>query len=120
MKKSEELLQASIQSGRDYTITYVIDEKGLNDAIGIELVTILPMQMAKNMFILLNPSRSLKEGTLYTFQTTHSLSNAGSFKMAYRMYPKTRICLIVRTSVMFVGFNKERDDKKVANFSDLF
>jgi len=36
--KCEELLQATIESGKEYTITYVIDEKGLNDAIGLELV----------------------------------------------------------------------------------
>lgn len=28
------------------------------------------------------------EGNLYTFQMTHSLSNAGSFKVSYRMFPK--------------------------------
>ncbi len=88
-EKSEELLQASIQSGRDYTITYVIDEKGLNDAIGIELVTIFTDADGKEHVYSVEPFEVVKkEGTLYTFQATHSLSNAGSFKMAYRMYPK--------------------------------
>jgi starch phosphorylase len=88
-EKSEELLQTSIQSGRDYTITYVIDEKGLNDAIGIELVTIFTDADGKEHVYSVEPFEVVKkEGTLYTFQATHSLSNAGSFKMAYRMYPK--------------------------------
>ncbi len=88
-EKSEELLQASIQSGKDYTITYVIDEKGLNDAIGIELVTILTDADGKEHVYSVEPFEVVKkEGTLYTFQATHSLSNAGSFKVAYRMYPK--------------------------------
>ena len=88
-EKSEELLQASIQSGKDYTITYVIDEKGLNDAIGIELVTIFTDADGKEHVYSVEPFEVVKkEGTLYTFQATHSLSNAGSFKMAYRMYPK--------------------------------
>src|SRR5574344_139334 len=88
-EKSEELLQASIQSGRDYTITYVIDEKGLNDAIGIELVTIFTDANGKEHVYSVEPFEVVKkEGTLYTFQATHSLSNAGSFKVAYRMYPK--------------------------------
>ena len=88
-EKSEELLQASIQSGRDYTITYVIDEKGLNDAIGIELVTIFTDADGKEHVYSVEPFEVVKkEGTLYTFQATHSLSNAGSFKVAYRMYPK--------------------------------
>lgn len=88
-EKSEELIQASIQSGRDYTITYVIDEKGLNDAIGIELVTIFTDADGKEHVYSVEPFEVVKkEGTLYTFQATHSLSNAGSFKVAYRMYPK--------------------------------
>ena len=37
--KVEELKAGDIESGKEYTITYVIDEKGLNDAIGLELVT---------------------------------------------------------------------------------
>lgn len=88
-EKSEELLQDSIQSGKDYTITYVIDEKGLNDAIGIELVTIFTDADGKEHVYSVEPFEVVKkEGTLYTFQATHSLSNAGSFKVAYRMYPK--------------------------------
>ena len=86
---SEDLIQASIQSGKDYTITYVIDEKGLNDAIGIELVTIFTDADGKEHVYSVEPFEVVKkEGTLYTFQATHSLSNAGSFKVAYRMYPK--------------------------------
>ena len=38
-EKTEDLVKGSIESGKEYTITYVIDEKGLNDAIGLELVT---------------------------------------------------------------------------------
>lgn len=37
--KLEDLKAGDIESGKEYTITYVIDEKGLNDAIGLELVT---------------------------------------------------------------------------------
>ena len=37
--KVEELKNGDIESGKEYTITYVIDEKGLNDAVGLELVT---------------------------------------------------------------------------------
>ena len=35
--KVEELKNGDIESGKEYTITYVIDEKGLNDAVGLEL-----------------------------------------------------------------------------------
>ncbi len=88
-EKAEELLTASIETGKEYTITYVIDEKGLNDAIGLELVTIYTNPDGKQHVYSVEPFEVVKkEGTLYTFQLKHSLSNAGSFKVAYRMFPK--------------------------------
>jgi len=87
--KTEELINGSIESGKDYVITYVIDEKGLNDAIGMELVTTFISPEGKQFIYSVEPfSVVKKEGNLYTFQATHSLSNAGSFKVAYRMFPK--------------------------------
>ena len=87
--KTEELINGSIESGKEYTITYVIDEKGLNDAIGIELVTIYTNAEGKQHIYSVGPFNVVKkEGNLYTFQVVHSLSNAGSFKVAYRMFPK--------------------------------
>lgn len=87
--KIEELKKGEIESGKDYTITYVIDEKGLNDAIGLELVTIYTTADGKEHVYSTEPfSVVKKEGNLYTFQATHSLSNAGSFKVSYRMFPK--------------------------------
>ncbi len=51
--KVEELKNGDIESGKEYTITYVIDEKGLNDAMGLELVTTFTqLQTENNMFIL--------------------------------------------------------------------
>ena len=37
--KVEALKTGDIESGKEYVLTYVIDEKGLNDAVGLELVT---------------------------------------------------------------------------------
>ncbi len=87
--KEESLRTGTIESGKDYTITYVIDEKGLDDAIGIELVTIHTTADGKEHVYSVEPFRVVKkEGTCYTFQAVCSLSNAGSFKYAYRMFPK--------------------------------
>ena len=87
--KCEELLQATIESGKEYTITYVIDEKGLNDAIGLELVTTYTAGDGKQHVYSVEPfSVVKKEGDLYTFQVKHKLENAGSFKVSYRMFPK--------------------------------
>lgn len=88
-EKIEALANGSIESGKEYTITYVIDEKGLNDAIGMELVTTFTNAEGKQYVYSVEPfSVVKKEGNLYTFQVKHSISNAGSFKIAYRMFPK--------------------------------
>lgn len=87
--KVEKLKNGDIESGKEYTITYVIDEKGLNDAVGLELVTTYTTADGKQHVYSVEPfSVVKKEGDLYTFQVKHSLSNAGSFKVSYRMFPK--------------------------------
>ena len=87
--KVEELKNGDIESGKEYTITYVIDEKGLNDAVGLELVITYTTADGKQHVYSVEPfSVVKKEGDLYTFQVKHSLSNAGSFKVSYRMFPK--------------------------------
>ena len=87
--KVEELKAGDIESGKEYTITYVIDEKGLNDAIGLELVTTYTTADGKQHVYSVEPFSVIKkEGNLYTSQVKHSLSNAGSFKVSYRMFPK--------------------------------
>ena len=87
--KVEELKAGDIESGKEYTITYVIDEKGLNDAIGLELVTTYTTADGKQHVYSVEPFSVIKkEGNLYTFQVKHSLSNAGSFKVSCRMFPK--------------------------------
>ena len=87
--KVEELKNGDIESGKEYTITYVIDEKGLNDAVGLELVTTYTTADGKQHVYSVEPFSVIKkEGNLYTFQVKHSLSNAGSFKVSYRMFPK--------------------------------
>ncbi|MBE6286922.1 MAG: glycosyltransferase family 1 protein [Mediterranea massiliensis] len=88
-EKCEEMQNGSIESGKQYTVTHVVDEQGLDDAIGIELVTISTDQNGKQHIYSVEPFEVVKkEGNLYTFQCKHELANAGSFKVCYRMYPK--------------------------------
>ena len=87
--KCQELRNGNIESGKDYTITCVLDEKGLKDAVGLELVVTYVNAEGKEHIYSVTPMDMVKnEGNLYTFKLVHSLSNAGSFKLAYRMYPK--------------------------------
>lgn len=89
MDKCEELRQGNVESGKDYTITCVVDEKGLNDAVGVEMVVTYTNAEGKEYIYSVVPMELVKrEGNLYTFKLDYSISNAGSFKVAYRMYPK--------------------------------
>lgn len=79
-------------TGETKTITYTIDEKGLQDAVGLELVVldnnpsddisvhkVLPFSLVKN------------EGNLYTFRLDFQPDEAGAYKCAVRMYPKSEL-----------------------------
>lgn len=88
-EKCEALVNGQIESGQDYKIKVVVDEKGLNDAIGIELVTLHTDKDGKDHIYSVEPLNVVKkDGDLYTFECIHTINNAGSFKVAYRMYPK--------------------------------
>ncbi|MBQ9093129.1 MAG: alpha-glucan family phosphorylase [Prevotella sp.] len=79
-----------VATGKEINIKFVIDEQGLNDAVGVELV-ILKNDMA-------DTDREIKrivpfqvtkvEGNLYTFEAHYTPSQAGAYKAAIRMYPK--------------------------------
>ncbi len=80
---------SSYEAGKEYVVTCVIDEKGLDDAIGVELVTTYTNAEGKECISDVE-TMSLEKvtGSLHTFKLVHSLSHAGSFKQAFRMYPK--------------------------------
>ena len=78
-----------LESGKEYTVSVVLDEKGLDDAVGIEMVTTYQNQDGNQKIYAVEPFQVVKrEGTLFTFQLKHKMENAGSFKSAFRMYPK--------------------------------
>ena len=78
-----------LESGKEYTVNVVLDEKGLDDAIGIEMVTTYQDPDGNQKIYAVEPFKVVKrEGTLFTFQLNHKMENAGSFKSAFRMYPK--------------------------------
>ncbi len=89
MDKCEELRQGNVENGKEYTISCVIDEKGLQDAVGVEMVVTYTNTEGKEYIYSVSPMEMVEHnGNLYTFRWTGNLSNAGSFKVSYRMYPK--------------------------------
>ncbi|RRD01870.1 alpha-glucan family phosphorylase [Prevotella sp. OH937_COT-195] len=76
-------------SGMEYTFRIVIDEQGLDDAIGLEYVSVKTDSSGEDHINVIHPfSVVKKEGNLYTFEATFESDNAGSYKTAIRMFPK--------------------------------
>ena len=89
VNKEEDLANGIIEAGRKYNIEIVVDEAGLDDAIGIELVTLFTDKDGKDHIYHIDPfTMTKRDGNQYTFNATHCLDNAGSFKVCYRMFPK--------------------------------
>ena len=79
----------SAETGKKYTLRYVIDEQGLNDAIGLELVSIKTGKDGEeHIFSKREFEVVTHEGNNYTFEATFEPDVAGSFKSCVRMYPK--------------------------------
>lgn len=84
------VLTNGAETGKEYTIQYTIDEQGLNDAVGLELVSLKNDQDPSDRRIQkVTPFTMVKqEGNNYTFECKINVNNAGSFKTCVRMYPK--------------------------------
>ena len=84
--------EGNIISGKTYHAQVVVDEQGLDDAIGIELVAISTDAEGKEHVAKVSPFNVVKrEGNLYTFELNLSTDEAGSFKIGCRMYPKHQL-----------------------------
>ena len=78
------------ETGKKYKIQYVIDEQGLNDAIGLELVVLTDQPENGKQVYSVFPFKVIgHEGNNYTFEAEIEPVNAGSFKTAVRMFPKS-------------------------------
>jgi starch phosphorylase len=87
--KEQDMLNGSVQSGKKYKVSYVVDEQGLDDAVGLEIVTLRVDDEGKQHVYSVEPLDVVKrEGNLFTFEGTHCIPTSGSFKVACRMYPK--------------------------------
>ena len=87
-ERSENLQNGSLVSGKEFTVRHIVDEQGLEDAIGIDLVVISGAEGNESIHEVMPMNVVGHEGNLYTFELTSSIDLAGSYKVAYRMYPK--------------------------------
>ena len=78
-----------VTSGTDVKLTVVLDEKGLDNAVGVEVVTIETDKEGKEHINCIDTLELVKkDNNIHTFEGVHNVNHAGTFKVAYRMYPK--------------------------------
>lgn len=88
VSKDDSALSAA-ETGKEYTLRYVIDEQGLNDAVGLELVSIKTDKNGEEHIFSKREFKMVgREGNNYTFEATFEPDVAGAFKSCVRMYPK--------------------------------
>jgi len=79
-----------IETGKEYTLRYVINEQGLDDAIGLEKVNIY-VKDGEEIIDSVEPLKVVKHiGNNYTFEAIITPLQAGIYKSAVRMYPKNK------------------------------
>ncbi len=79
------------EAGQKYTLKYVINEQGLDDAIGLEKVNVFINKDGEERVYSVEPLKMTgKEGNNYTFEATLAPTQFGQYKSAVRMYPKNK------------------------------
>lgn len=90
VSKETSFLENGGETGMKYTIRYVIDEQGLDDAVGLELVSLNSEQSDSEREVYSTHQFKMvkREGNLFTFEAEIEPSNAGTYRSCVRMYPK--------------------------------
>ena len=90
VSKDTTFLNEGGMTGKKVKIRYVIDEQGLDNAVGLELVTLKPDTNTSDRRIYSVHEFKMvgSEGNRYTFELTVVPEHAGSFKSCVRMFPK--------------------------------
>jgi len=83
---------SEVETGKISKITYTINEQGLQDAVGLELVALDVNPSSDRSIHSVRPFKMVKhEGNLYTFEVEIDPDEAGTFKCGVRMYPKNKL-----------------------------
>ena len=89
VSKESSSLNEGAETGSQYELTYVIDEQGLNDAVGLEFVMLRTDKHGEDHIFKVIPFKMVgSEGNLFTFKVKLCPDEAGAFKCCVRMYPK--------------------------------
>ena len=85
---SNNIQDGTIVSGSEFTVKHVVDEAGLTDAVGIDMVVVSTINGQDRLYKVFPMNLVSREGSLHTFECTLAMDLAGTFRVAYRMYPK--------------------------------
>ena len=89
VKRPDAVSTGSLEAGKRYDVEVVLDEAGLDNSLGLELVVISSDKNEEEHIYHVEQFKVVgKEGNNYTFNASVCLDNAGSFKVCYRIYPK--------------------------------
>lgn len=78
-----------VTTGKKAKLSFTIDEQGLKDAVGLELVILYNTPVDDVNVFEVVPFKMVKsEGNCYTFEVEYNPNVAGSYKYGVRMYPK--------------------------------
>ena len=79
------------EAGQKYTLKYVINEQGLDDAVGLEKVNVLIGADGEEKVFSVEPLKMTgHDGNNYTFEAELAPRQFGQYKSAVRMYPKNK------------------------------
>ncbi len=80
-----------IETGKEYSYKFVVDEAGLNDAVGMEVVIVSTQDGKENLRSVQQLEVTEQNGNNYTFEKTFCFEEAGSFRIGVRMFPKNKL-----------------------------
>ena len=79
----------SAETGQNYTVKYVINEQGLDDAVGLEVVNVFTDKNGEERIFSIIPMKMVgREGNNFTFEAVLEPDQAGLYKTGIRMFPK--------------------------------
>ena len=80
-----------IEAGSEYTIRYVINEQGLDDAVGLEKVNVYTNKDGEECVYSVEPLQLTgRNGNNYIFEAKLKATQFGQYKSAIRMFPRNK------------------------------
>ena len=81
-----------VETGKKYKVRIVLDEAGLDDAVGLEFVVLGKNAKGEDCVVEIVPFKMMgRKDNLHTFEMIYDPDHAGTFKSGIRMFPKNKL-----------------------------